>query len=315
MRAVLFFAAAALVALCSSFAHAAPLQVFLDTWPRYPNPGERTFFLSRLSNYSGESVRTPATFVEDLIPKARFNAPGQTPKGAPETHRAGRHKYSSLKRLTLGPDESIEHLGELAKIVPDCKDGCPEGEIALTVQMVPYEMEGWEPNYITEDDHPAKQTVWVRPMSGHPKHHLSRQGRDVIETSVIGSHSSAHGMVMRIRWKNISKHPTWIVRPASWSINNICTIFVGGGGSCSTRGGHRGDPEPMTARDYVLLNPGKSFEGDQFIGNLFHARSVTFSLLGLVPRKDLVQLDPPFVWGGVHDLKYDFIPRRKRQTP
>lgn len=275
-----------------------PFELTLEVVPAHPRPGERVYWLAKLRNASTRILYVP-TRTRDWL---SLSAVHIKPKREGIYGRG--HGFSvqpqPLAWLPLAPGAVIEKGGALGDDVPECRQGCPVGEVRMTLQMaIPPDLGDEAP----DADHivprgPHTETGFAIRVPTYPL--LERASADAVTLSVLGARAVPDGLRVRLRLENRTDAPLWLPRPAQWLAT--CAVTESASGAWGVPGSRMGaEVRPLTLERGALVGPGRALSGEVACAGWQMPRRGTIAVTLVAPEWAEQQraVRVPFVWTGM----------------
>lgn len=275
-----------------------PFELTLEVVPAQPRPGQPVYWLAKLRNASTRTLFVPTRTAEWLSFYAvHFK---------PEQGRAAGHgnlfaaQQPPLVWRPLAPGAVLEKGGVLADDVPECRHGCPLGDVQMTVEMaIPPNLgdEAPDADHIVPRGLGAQAGFSIRAPT-YPL--LERASADAVALTVLGVRAGQGGLRVRLRLENRTDAPLWLPRPAQWRVT--CAVTETAPGAWGVPGSRFGeDVRPLELRRALLVQPGRALTGEVACAGWQMPRRGTVAVTLAAPEWAEVRraVRVPFVWSGM----------------
>ena len=130
---LLVSASAAAAPPAKPLAAPSPFELTLEVVPAQPRPGQPVYWLGKLRNASTRTLYVPTRTPEWLSFSAVHIKPDQG--GAYGHGNVFARQQPPLAWRPLAPGAVLEKGGALGDDVPECRHGCPVGDVRMTLEM------------------------------------------------------------------------------------------------------------------------------------------------------------------------------------
>lgn len=275
-----------------------PLELTLVFVPAQPRPGERVFWLGKLRNVSKRKLYVPTRTSEWL----QFYAVHIKPETSAISGRGQRfaQKGPPLEWQALAPGAVLEKGGALGDEVPLCRDGCPAGDVQMSLEMaVPPTLSDEAPDadHIVPRGLRAQAGVSIR-VPSFPL--LERTATDAVALSVLGVREVQGGLRVRLRLENRTEAPLWLPRPTQWRAT--CAVTETVPGVLGAPGSSFGEEvRPTTLEQAELVRPRQAVTGEVACAGwqMPQRGTVAVTLAALEWAEVRRPMSVPFVWSGL----------------
>lgn len=275
-----------------------PFELTLEVVPAQPRPGQSVYWLGKLRNASARTLYVPTRTAEWLSFYAVHFKPA-------EGRNAGHGNLFATQQpplawRPLAPGAVLEKGGALGDDLPECRHGCPVGDVQMTLEMaIPPNLgdEAPDADHIVPRGLGARAGISIR-VPTYPL--LERASPDAVALSVLGVRAGQGGLRVRLRLENRTDAPLWLPRPALWRATCVVTETAPGGwGVPGTRFGQ--DVAPLSLKQALLVQPGRALTGEVLCEGWGMPRRGTVAVTLAAPQWAEARrpMRVPFVWTGM----------------
>lgn len=280
-----------------------PLEITIEFAPATPRPGDHVYWLGRVRNTTRQKLFVPKQIRSWLTFGPHLSRPDEV-RGMPGgVARAILSEHPPIEWIELAPGTSIDQGGDVGALEPRCSRGCPEGTLYAWFQLAPNlppAITGDASDHVVPEAMKANARVAIEPARATV---LEVRDQAALRITALGARTSGGKTMIRARFENVSSMPLWVPKPERFVINGCSFTAPDGSGGGQGIGFPR-EEAPTNGAPFVLVRPGRAFEGEVTCRSLGAPRggSVTVSFATPMEQEPPPALDPPFRWSGVGEL-------------